>query len=290
MTAPATVELQLHSAPESVALVRAGLKGFGTLLEFEAELLEDLQMVASEACNNVVRHAYDEDSGPLEFRVTATNASIEVVVRDYGEWIEAEPADDDQPALGLALIEALADETQLNQPPEGGTEVCMRFARDIPALEEQANDPAALEQRVDDPAVAPQSRSMTLSGDVIATVSPVSLLPGVLGRLSRALAAQARFSVERFSDIHLVVDSLVGHAQRWASNGRITFALRSETRRLVFRLGPLRKSASELTGISCGEGLRPRLDRLVDELEFEPRSDAGVLSLTFTERGLAHAI
>lgn len=290
MAPPATVELQLRSAPENVALVRAALKGFGSLLRLDPELLEDLQMVASEACNNVVRHAYEGSEGPLRFRVAATPSSVAVVVRDCGEWVGAgsgsDDAGSDEPAgLGLAVIDALADGTEVTHPPDGGTEVRMWFSRRIAALEASAS---AVREA---PTCTPQpSPSAPLSGEVIATVSPVSLLPDVLARLARALAANARFSVERFSDIHVVVDSLVRHAQRWASGGRISFALGCEVRRLSFRVAPLRESASELTGLSSRESLRLRLSKLVDEVEFEPRGDSGVLSLTLTERGLAHAI
>jgi serine/threonine-protein kinase RsbW len=272
-----------------VALVRAALKGFGTLLNIERELLDDLQMVASEACNNVVRHAYRGGEGPLRFAVAATPSSVELIVRDSGEWTNADTDDDEQTGLGLAVINALADYTKVTRLPEGGTEVSMRFACAIPVLETWpgATPEAAPAPRGANP---PHPGPVSLPGDVVATVSPVSLLPGVLGRLARALAANARFSVERFADIHVVVDSLVGHAQRWASNGRISFALGSEVRRLSFRLAPLRQGASELTAISCGESQRRRLSKLVDELEFEPRPGSEVLSLTFTERGLAHAI
>jgi hypothetical protein len=131
---------------------------------------------------------------------------------------------------------------------------------------------------------------VTLGGDVVATVSPITLLPGILSRLARSIAARARFSVERFSDIRVLVDSLVSHAQQWATDGRVCVALGSDTRRLNFRVGPLVRSASGLEGLSCSERLRPRLTELVDEVQFEPSVEAQVMSLSFTERGLAQPI
>ena len=56
-----------------------------------------------------------------------------------------------------------------------------------------------------------------LSGDAVVSVSPVSLVGGVLGRLSRALAASARFSLDRFSDVYLVTDAIAAHARPPAS-------------------------------------------------------------------------
>src|SRR5437588_696365 len=96
------------------------------------------------------------------------------------------------------------------------------------------------DREIDPIAMGPPPAPIQLPGDVVATVSPVALLPGVLGRLVRALAAQARFSIERFSDVHLVVDLLVGHVQRFAEDERVCFALGAELRRLRLMIGPLR--------------------------------------------------
>lgn len=275
---PAILDLELASAPESVALVRAGLKGLGALLEFEPELLDDLQMVASEACNNVILHAYGEHPGSLEVRVTATHEGVDILVRDHGNGIDdAVPAPD---ALGLAMIRSLADRTELISGADGGTEVHIEFDREIPTVDHGELDPVVMG--------APPA-PLRLPGDVVATVSPVALLPGVLGRLTRALAAQARFSIERFSDVHLVVDSLVAHVQRWAEDGRVCFALGADLRRLRLMIGPLRARGAGSES-PFGPELAPLIHKLVDKLEIEPFADAEMLYLTLSEGGLAAAI
>ena len=53
-----------------------------------------------------------------------------------------------------------------------------------------------------------------LDGDAIVSLSPVSFVGSVLGRLARAMAARARFSLDRFSDVYLVTDALAAHAGR----------------------------------------------------------------------------
>ncbi len=55
-----------------------------------------------------------------------------------------------------------------------------------------------------------------LSGDAVVSLSPVSFLGALLGRLARALAARARFSLDRFSDVYLVTDAIAAHAARAA--------------------------------------------------------------------------
>src|SRR5947209_15173795 len=275
---PAILDLELESAPESVALVRAAIKGLGALLEFDRELLEDLQMVASEACNNVILHAYGDEPGPLEVRVTATHDGVDILVRDHGAGLEHDP-EPSADALGLAVIRSLADRTELISRVDGGTEVHIEFDRVIPSVDDSELDAVAL---------GAPPEPIQLPGDVVATVSPVALLPGVLGRLTRALAAQARFSIERFSDVHLVVDSLVSHVQRCAEDGRVCFAIGAELQRLRLMIGPLRARRGG-SGSPFGGELGALIHILVDKLEVEPFADAEMLYLTLSERGLASA-
>ena len=62
-----TVRLDLDSRPETLTLVRGALGGVADQLALDPELLDDLKTAVSEACNNVVMHAYDDDTpGPLE--------------------------------------------------------------------------------------------------------------------------------------------------------------------------------------------------------------------------------
>src|SRR5258707_5799480 len=59
----ATGRLQLDSSPETLTLVRGALGGMADLLSLDVELLDDLKTAVSEACNNVVMHAYGGGSG-----------------------------------------------------------------------------------------------------------------------------------------------------------------------------------------------------------------------------------
>ena len=62
--APA-VRLELDSRPETLTLVRGVLAGVAELIGLDPELLDDLKTAVSEACNNVVMHAYEGETGPL---------------------------------------------------------------------------------------------------------------------------------------------------------------------------------------------------------------------------------
>jgi anti-sigma regulatory factor (Ser/Thr protein kinase) len=142
MTATAPdVRLTLPARPEGVAVVRQALAGMADALDFDAAVLADMKMAVSEACTNVVVHAYDDVDGVLEVDMLADDAALTINVRDHGTGIHPRP---DRPreapalGLGLPLIAALSDAFELRGSAGQGTEVRMmfRYAREgDPAVE-----------------------------------------------------------------------------------------------------------------------------------------------------------
>ena len=51
----------MPARPEGVGVVRQALAGMADALDFEASVLADMKMAVTEACTNVVVHAYDAD-------------------------------------------------------------------------------------------------------------------------------------------------------------------------------------------------------------------------------------
>ncbi len=121
------MELALPARAENIALIRHAFGALGEALAVEEELLSDVRLAVTEACSNVVVHAYpDEDPGPLEVLATVDDGALTVVVRDEGSGIAPHP---DSPGLGLGLplIASLAESVQLGRDDQERTEVCMRF-------------------------------------------------------------------------------------------------------------------------------------------------------------------
>src|SRR5919205_1134021 len=80
----------------------------------------DVKLALPEACTNVVRHAYRPGSpGPMEISLRPDDDVVRVVVADRGRGIGAS-ADSTGPGLGLPLIDAIADDLELQQVPGGG--------------------------------------------------------------------------------------------------------------------------------------------------------------------------
>jgi serine/threonine-protein kinase RsbW len=135
----AWIQIQLRSDPACLTVVRGMLAGLGEALDLDSELLDDMKTAISEACNNVVMHAYPDGAGPLRAVVQALSGSVEVVVSDRGRGMAAAAegerggggivAADEHMGLGLAVISALADRAEFHRRQGGGTGVRMSFAR-----------------------------------------------------------------------------------------------------------------------------------------------------------------
>ena len=96
----ADVELTLPARAENVAVVRHALGGLGEALDLDPQMLSDVKLAVTEACTNVVVHAYGEDEGPMEVAATLDGQSLRVTVRDEGLGIVPRA---DSPGLGLGL-------------------------------------------------------------------------------------------------------------------------------------------------------------------------------------------
>src|ERR1044072_2356856 len=82
------VKLTLPARPENVSVIRHVLGAFAEALRLPDDLVEDLRLAVTEACTNVVRHAYPPDvPGPVEISIVPTDEHVSVVVADHGRGI-----------------------------------------------------------------------------------------------------------------------------------------------------------------------------------------------------------
>ena len=131
MTPAPDVRLTMPARPEGVAVVRQALAGVADALDVDAAVVADMKMALSEACTNVVVHAYADGDGVLEVELSADDSGLEIRVRDHGRGIQPQVNPSREvPALGLGLplIAALSDSFELQGQAGEGTEVRMRFS------------------------------------------------------------------------------------------------------------------------------------------------------------------
>jgi len=122
------VRLTLPARPENVAVIRHVLGAFGEALQLPPELVEDMRLAVTEACTNVVRHAYrGSEPGSIEVVIRPIGDRLELIVSDHGSGIGAGSHDLSGPGLGLPMIAALADNVEIEHAPRRGSRVAMSF-------------------------------------------------------------------------------------------------------------------------------------------------------------------
>jgi serine/threonine-protein kinase RsbW len=230
------VRLLLPAIPENVAVVRQAMTGMTEALGIGPGVLADMKTAVSEACNNVVVHAY-EDTGLVEVEAVAENGDVTVIVRDEGRGITPEEADldNDRDGVGLSLIMALTDAVEIEGVPGEGTEVRMRFA---PEDDDERLRPGA---------------------------GP--LLAAVLGRTVAMLAARANFSLDRLSDAQLVSDAVAAHALAHTAADALRVEVDDDERALALKVGPLAADGGQrVVRESDLPGVGLLLEQLVDHV------------------------
>jgi serine/threonine-protein kinase RsbW len=123
------LELTLPARPENVAVIRHAVGGLGEVLELADATLSDIKLAVTEACTNVVVHAYDDDEGPMGLRAAIDAHTLTVVVVDRGRGIVPRT---DSPGLGLGLplIATLTQSLELGGGDREETQVRMTFGLD----------------------------------------------------------------------------------------------------------------------------------------------------------------
>lgn len=273
------MRLHLSSRPENVGLARDVLAGLAETVALSREQYDDMRTAVTEACNNVVQHAYEDQEGPLEMELRLLRDAVEVIVRDQGIGMSdgaAEAASDLE--IGLPVMLALADRLQVANGPYGGTEVAMRFAAPgIEALDGPAPARDDLEAHGDGP---PEIVLPEVQVSARVAFSSAELAAAILPRVAASLAARAHFSTDRVSDVQLVSDAVAVDACQLTNGPHLEVALGTARRRLDMQIGPLRAGSVE----QLGSRSLPTIERLTDETSVTTIGTDEVLLLRMRDR------
>ncbi len=307
------VRLKLSNRAENVSLVRAVLAGVAETIDLDAEQFDAIRTAVTEACNNIVLHAYEGGEGPLEVDIRLlADDRVAVTVRDTGvglgpreglvvgtprqgaqsENIDrvlemAGTATEGSPQLGLPVIQALATAVALRRPAGGGAEVCMEFATPGSRLPDRGDGGQA--------AAAPSIEllaAIDLAGErpqpsaaATIAIAPGRLARTVLPRLVCALAARANFSTDRLADAQLVADVIAAEAFRAVIGSHLGVGIAVEPRRVELRVGPLPidGESEAVANAALGE-LGGVVERLIDARSIAPVGSAAVLVLQLIDQ------
>jgi anti-sigma regulatory factor (Ser/Thr protein kinase) len=128
---PSTVDLRLRlpATPGNVGVARQELAELCASIGLPAAAVGNVKVAASEACTNVVVHAYADDAEPGDFEVEARQEGddLRVVVRDWGRGMSPR-IDSPGLGLGLPLMASLSSRLDVTSGAgDGPTEIAMTF-------------------------------------------------------------------------------------------------------------------------------------------------------------------
>ncbi len=116
------MELQLACEPELIAVARLACATFASQFGFGLDELEDIKLAVSEACTNVIQHAYEDRAGQ-QFTVCcwAEEDALVIEVRDWGRGLRGEI----KGRFGMKIIQAVMDIVEFHSEEGKGTIVRM---------------------------------------------------------------------------------------------------------------------------------------------------------------------
>ncbi len=219
-------ELTVPATAENVMVVRQAVAGLGEALGLAGSRIADLKTVITEACNNVVLHAYDDEPGPLRVTALPGGEQLEIQVADDGHGFRPRASEGDTSlGLGLPLIAALSDSFEISGG-RLGSRTTIRFGYTPPDFAENGL-----------PTQVPKELEMALA--------PGAIAKPVLARVMGALAARAEFSVDRLADTVLLGDAVSSSGEDDFSDGRVGITIKDSAGSLGVRVGPLVEGAGE---------------------------------------------
>ncbi len=123
--------LRMPAEPGQVPLARRAVAEYCVQIGLPAPLIDDVKLVVTEACTNVVLHAYDglaEQEPTFDLSAHVEQGELLVTVSDHGRGLGA-PSPNRGLGLGLRLALQLAGGVHTRDAESGlGTRLTMRFA------------------------------------------------------------------------------------------------------------------------------------------------------------------
>ncbi len=261
------LQMSLPARAENVAVVRHALAGFAERIGMDEAGVADLKTVVTEACMNVVVHAYPAQApGLLEVDATQELEGLTVVIRDYGMGIRPRP-DADRPSLriGLTLIAALSKSFEIKGGVDRGTEIRMHLS---------------LQAGAESTAAAGGSVSAPVAEETEMRVGHPDLVAPILSRALGALAARREVTVDRLSDTMLLSDAISASAPKGFEDGHVSLSIADRDEGVELRVGPMKGGGAEQLRASLNlPDVGGSLESLADEVRVEQDEDGEFLVL-----------
>jgi serine/threonine-protein kinase RsbW len=269
------LRLSLPARAENVAVARHAVAGLAEAIGMSEPKVADLKTVVTEACMNVVLHAYDDGGGALEVNATPEDGALLIKVRDYGTGIR--PRADVERAslrLGLPLIAALSSSFNIRGGLGQGTEVTMRMAL-------AANGADPVDAAASGASAAKQAPDLTVGAELTVVDD---LVGPVVSRVVSMLAARSDFSVDRLSDAVLLGDAISAFAPQGFDDGQVHLVIEDGDGSVNLRVGPMASGSGERLRRELEvPGLGASIERLADEVGVSSDDQGEYLTLKVSQ-------
>jgi serine/threonine-protein kinase RsbW len=266
-SSPPGLVISLPARAEDVAVVRHALAGLAEEIGMDEAGVADLKTVVTEACMNVVVHAYGGDPGPLYVEAYPDSDGLTVVVRDSGSGIKPR-AEVEQSSLrlGLSLIAALSISFSISGGLGRGTEIEMRLPLRGGGAE-GGGPPVPVETPAD-------------ATEIV--VGRTEFLAPILARVVGALAARRDLAIDRVSDALLLTDAIAAAAPNRFADSEVRLALADSEDGLELRLGPMEAGgADQIRENLQVPAVGGTLEALADDFAVESDADGDYLAIRF---------
>lgn len=131
-----TIVLAMPCESRFLSVMRLTVAGAAARAGLAVGDVDDLKVAASEACTNVIEHAYTDDPGGdcgITMRLQVKQGELRVEVEDQGAGfdpkrlpkVDPEQRVTEEGGLGIYLMHSLMDEVKIESAPGSGTRVVL---------------------------------------------------------------------------------------------------------------------------------------------------------------------
>ena len=134
---PGELQLRIPSNSYFLELIRSFITQLAGKLGFDEDSIDKIELAVDEACTNVVKYAYQDNSeeNSLEINVQINSNKFVITIRDFGKGFNPDGIESPEMekylaqfkagGLGIFLINQLMDEVSYDIRPGVKTEVIM---------------------------------------------------------------------------------------------------------------------------------------------------------------------
>ena len=133
---------------EFVGVIRLALSGVASRMNFPIDIIEDIKVSVSEACTNVIQHAYGDTPNPstdiIDIETISEENKLTIIIKDFGKGFDTKNIGTSQQiklsheklglGLGLEFIKNLMDESDISSTVGKGT--IIKMSKTTPELVE----------------------------------------------------------------------------------------------------------------------------------------------------------